>query len=363
MDILCFGEVMLRLTPSGHLRLRQSLPGGLNATFGGSEANVAVSLAMFRNNVRYVSALPDNALADALLAQLRGFGIDTKFCVTKQHSRLGIYFLETGANQRSSVVIYDREPSAVSTTTKDEYAFSSALQGVDWIHVSGITPALSERAFQATLELVSLARREGAQVSCDLNFRNKLWKWNSGREARALAQQCMTDVLGHVTVLVANEEDAKDVLGIEAEGTSVEHGRINAQAYVDVARQITERFPHIHTVAITLRESYSATHNNWGGMLWDARREQAFFAPEDTDGHYRPYEIRSIVDRVGGGDAFAAGLIHACGSDRFSEPRDAVRFAAAASCLNHSIPGDFNVVTEREVEALMGGSVSGRVRR
>lgn len=363
MDILCFGEVMLRLTPPGHLRLRQSLPGRLHATFGGSEANVAVSLAMLRNDVRYVSALPDNVLSDALLAQLRGFGINTKFCVTKQHARLGIYYLETGANQRSSVVIYDREPSAASITTKEEFGFSSALQGVDWVHVSGITPALSEHAYQATLELVSLARREGAQVSCDLNFRNKLWKWKTGLEPRDLAQQCMADVLAHVTVLVANEEDAKDVLGIEAEGTSVEHGRINAEAYVDVARSITERFPHIHTVAITLRESYSATHNNWGGMLWDAPRERAYFAPTDADGQYRPYEIHAIVDRVGGGDAFAAGLIHACRSERFSEPRDTVRFAAAASCLNHSIPGDFNIVTQREVEALMRGSTSGRVRR
>jgi len=360
---LCFGEVMLRLAPDGYLRLRQALPGRLQATFGGSEANVGASLALFRRDVRYVTAVPDNALSDALLAHLRSFDIDTDYCLRKKNGRLGIYFLETGANQLSSVVTYDRQNSSISAAGPDEYDFDAALEGVDWVHVSGITPSLSQNAFQSTCALVELARNRGVRVSCDLNFRNKLWKWKQGLSARELAQECMSHVLANVSVLVANEEDAKDVLNIAAEGTSVEKGEINADAYVEVARKIVDRFPNINKVAFTLRESFSANHNNWGAMLHDAELNQSFLAPLDREGNYRPYEIHDIVDRVGGGDSFAAGLFHAITSGKYHEPEHALRFAVAAGCLNHSIKGDFNHVTEGEVEALLRGSGSGRVRR
>ena len=360
---LCHGEVMLRLAPEEFLRLGQSLPGNLQATFGGSEANVAVSLAMFQHDVRYVTAMPDNAISDALVAHLRSFGIDMRFCLRKKEGRLGVYFLETGANQRSSVVTYDRQHSSISSATPEEYSFEKALDGVNGVHISGITPAVSEQAYLSTLALVELAEKQGAQVSCDLNFRNKLWNWKPGVSTRELAGECMSKILPYVSLLIANEEDSKDVLNIEAEGTSVEEGEINAEAYVEVARKIVERFPNIHTIAFTLRESYSASHNNWGGMLYDAKQDKAHFAPLDDEGNYQPYEIKNIVDRVGGGDSFAAGLLHAFTSDNYNEPADALRYAVAASCLNHSIKGDFNFVTEPEVAALAEGSASGRVRR
>lgn len=361
--ILCFGEIMLRLAPDGNLRIRQVLPGKLDATFAGSEANVAVSLAILGQQARYVTALPDNTLGENVLTQLRGLGVDVGSCVRRNEGRLGIFFIETGANQRSSVVIYDREHSSISLTSPKAYDFEKALKGVSWVHLSGITPALSERSFQSTLMLAKMAREQGANVSCDLNFRNKLWRWKPGASASVLAQECMTAILPYVTLLVANEEDAKDVLGIEAEGVSVEEGKINAQAYEEVARKINQQFSSIGTVAITLRESLSAHHNNWGAMLFDAEADRAFLAPLDLDGAYAPYEIGNIVDRVGAGDSFAAGLIHALHSEKHTDPETALRFAVAASCLCHSIKGDFNLVSEREVEALMKGFASGRVRR
>ncbi|MDC0936667.1 sugar kinase [Pirellulales bacterium] len=361
--ILCFGEIMLRLAPEGNLRIRQVLPGRLDATFAGSEANVAASLALLGQQVRYVTALPDNALGENVMIQLRGLGVDVDSCVRTEGGRLGIFFIETGANQRSSVVIYDREHSSISLTSPQAYAFEKAMEGVSWVHLSGITPALSEQAFQSTLALARMARELGAKVSCDLNFRNKLWRWKPGASAGELARECMTAILPHVTLLVANEEDAKDVLGIEAEGVSVEEGKINAQAYEEVARKIIDRFSNIRNVAITLRESLSAHHNNWGAMLFDADADRAFLAPLDSDGQYTPYQIGNIVDRVGAGDSFAAGLIHALNGTKHADPEKALRFAVASSCLCHSIKGDFNLISEQEVEALVKGFASGRVRR
>jgi 2-dehydro-3-deoxygluconokinase len=281
----------------------------------------------------------------------------------RKEGRLGIYFLESGANQRSSNVIYDRAGSAVSLAAPVEYDFAAALQDVNWVHITGITPSLGKEAYESTLALAKAAKENGASVSCDLNFRKKLWLWRPGTSNKELARECMSTILPYVDVVIGNEEDASDVLDIQAEGTEVEAGEINAAAYEQVARTIVERFPNVRQVAITLRESISASHNNWGAMLYDVASETAHFAPLNADGAYEPYEIRDIVDRVGGGDSFGAGLIHALNSDDYSAPDMAIRFAVAASCLKHSIKGDFNFVTLPEVEALVAGQASGRVRR
>lgn len=360
---LTFGEVMLRLAPEGNLRFDQALPGNLEATFGGGEANVAASLAILGAEARYMTALPDNPIAEVLLRQLKGLGIDTSSIVKKKGERLGIYFLETGANQRGSVVVYDRADSAISMTDSDDYDIVAALEGVKWVHITGITPAISEKAFQATLELSKAARESGATVSCDLNFRKKLWKWREGAEPRVLAQECMRQVLVNVDVAIGNEEDASDVLGITSEGTELEKGVLNVAGYESVASEIVSQFPNIKKVAITLRESISASHNNWGAMLYDAESKTACFAPVDQDGSYTPYEIRDIVDRVGGGDSFCAGLIFALATGKYESDAESLAFAVAASCLKHSIKGDLNYARLSEVESLMAGNASGRVKR
>lgn len=361
--LLAFGEIMLRLAPEGHLRFRQVLPGRLEATFAGAEANVCAALAMWGQRCRYLTALPSNSISESLVAVLRGLGIDTDSIVRRDLGRLGVYFVETGANQRSSLVVYDRDHSAISLAAAQEYDFDRALDGTAWVHVTGITPSLSENANLATLELVQNAHRRGIGVSCDLNFRNKLWRWKPGFNARQLAHECMTQILPHVKLLVANEEDAGDVLGIHAAGASVESGRVNPAAYEQVARDLARQFPNLSQVAITLRESVSADHNNWGAMLFDVGADRACFAPLDSEGGYRPYEIRDIIDRVGAGDAFAAGLLYALNSAEFAPPQQALQFAVAASCLKHSIKGDFSYVSLSEIASLMSGIASGRVRR
>lgn len=360
---LAFGEIMMRIGPEGFLRFRQVLPGRLVATFGGAEANVCASLAMLGRPVRLLTALPKHAVAQGLVDSLRGLGIDTGSIIRRDEGRLGIYFVEAGANQRSSQVTYDRDLSAISLAAPEEYDFDAALSGVTRLHVTGITPALSDSAFRSTLALVRMAKEREVTVSCDLNFRKKLWRWRPGTDTETLARECMAQILRSVDLVIGNEEDAEKVLGIHALGTSVEEGKIDAGAYLDVARQIHEQFPNISLVAITLRESVSASHNNWGAMIYDTHEQTACFAPLDAEGYYRPYEIRNIVDRVGAGDSFAAGLTYALDSQQYAEPADAVRFAVAASCLKHSISGDFNYVTLDEIEALAAGQASGRVQR
>ena len=278
------------------------------------------------------------------------------------HGRLGIYFVETGANQRPSRVIYDRAGSSISLTAASQYPWSTIFSNAQNLHVSGITPALSQDAAEATITAVRAAKEAGVSVSCDLNYRGKLWNWEPGTERRILAGRTMADVLPFVDVLIANEADCGDVLGIHAGKSSVESGLVDVEAYPDVARQVASRFPQIRFIATTLRESLSASHNNWGAMLFDVAQETAHFAPENN-GAYRPYEIRNIVDRVGGGDAFAAGLLFALNHQEFGDPHAALKFATAASCLAHSVSGDFNFSSRTEVEALMHGAASGRVVR
>lgn len=361
--ILGFGEVMMRLCPPEFRRLRQCLPGSLEATFGGGEANVCASVAMFGSDAAYLTALPDNAISESFMAQMRGLGVDVSDILLKSGTRMGVYFVEAGANQRASNVIYDREYSAISLTGPEEYDFAAALNGVCHVHITGITPALSEKAFLSTLELAKSAKAAGAKVSCDLNYRKKLWNWHPEMKKHDLAEHCMSQIVPYVDLVIANEEDAADVFGIKAGDSSVTSGKIDIEGYKSVARQIIERFKNVSQVAITLRESISASHNNWGAMLFDHALDEAFLAPLDADGNYSPYKIRDIVDRVGGGDSFSGGLIHALYSKDFSSHENAISFAVAASCLKHSIKGDFNYVTRSEVIALAGGDASGRVKR
>ena len=360
---LGFGEIMMRVAPRGHYRLAQVLPGSVDVTFAGAEANVCVSLALFGARARYLTMIPDNMLGDAVVANLRGLGVDVSAVRRRSSGRLGVYYVETGANQRGSTVTYDRDHSAISLAGPEEYDFDAALDGIRWVHATGITPSLSEQAYRATLALVRKAKARGCTVSCDLNYRKKLWRWRPGTAPNLLARECMTEVLKSVDLLVANEEDAADVLDIHAAGTDVEAGKLNIAGYEQVAREITHRFPNVARVAVTLRESVSADYNRWGGMLFDAAADRTLYAPLDAAAAYRPFEIRDIVDRVGGGDSFAAGLMFALNTTEHSDPQRALHFAVSASCLKHSIIGDFNFSTRAEVEALMGGAGAGRVRR
>lgn len=361
--IVTFGEIMLRVAPEGFLRFAQSFPGKVNVIYAGAEANVAISIAHLGGRAEFVTALPKHAIADQCVATLRGLNVETSDIVRTDKGRLGIFFLETGANQRPSNVVYDRNDSSVSMTSASEYDWEAIFTDALWFHVTGITPALSRQAAETTLHAVREAKKRGITVSSDLNFRKKLWKWEPTLSARELAKKTMSEILPYVDVLIANESDCADVLGIHADNTDAELGKLDTQRYPDVARKVAAMFPNIQKVAITLRESISATHNNWGGVLWEAASDQAFFAPINANGDYTPYEIRAIVDRVGGGDSFAAGLIYALSSEEYSAPERAIRFAVASSCLAHSIVGDINYSSRLEVETLMNGNASGRVQR
>lgn len=360
--VITFGEILGRISPPHHLRFSQSLPGSAHFAFAGAEANVAASIAHLGGAARFVTALPDNDISRACLAALRSMNVDTSSILLKEEGRLAIYYTETGANQRPSRVIYDRDHSSVSLTDEDQYDWDSIFQDAGWLHVTGITPALSQIATNATLRAVREARKRKLTISCDLNFRAKLWKWDPALQPAELAARTMKELLPHVDVLIGNEEDAAIVLGIVPEDNDVESGKLNIKGYESVAHQISEEFPNIKTIATTLRESISASHNNWGAMLYDCQKNKAYLAPL-IDGKYTPYQITHIVDRVGGGDSFAAGLIFALNTPELSNFQSAVSFAAAASCLAHSIFGDFNFNTRTEVEKLMNGNASGRVVR
>jgi 2-dehydro-3-deoxygluconokinase len=339
--VVTFGEIMLRLSPPGFERLFQSPV--LSATFGGGEANVAVSLAHFGVESCYVTRLPANAVGEAALRCLRAEGVRTDF-VVRGGDRLGIYFAETGASQRASTVIYDRAHSAIAELRPGMIQWPHVLEDADWLHLTGITPALGPDAARAAAESMAAARKAGATVSLDLNFRRKLW---SEDEARAT----MRPLMGTVDVAIANEEDLQSSLGLEIAGADVVRGQLNRDAYRDVARRVSDEFG-CRLVAVTLRESTSASENGWSAVLWDASAE-AFFVSQR-------YDVR-LVDRIGGGDGFAAGLIYGLLAGRGSEA--SLRFAVAASALKQTIPGDFNRVSVAEVDRLVEGDASGRVQR
>ena len=337
--IVTFGELMLRLAPEGYLRFVQS--DKFEATFGGAEANVSVSLANYGEYAVFVTKLPSHEIGQMAVNSLRKFGVDTTKIV-RGGSRVGIYYCEKGASQRPSKVVYDRAGSSIAEAQVGDFDWKTILEGAKWFHVTGITPALSKSACEVTIEACKTAKEMGITVSTDLNYRKKLWSREEAREA-------MTEICKYVDYCIANEEDAKDVFGIEAENTDIESGSLNREGYISVAKQLTDMFG-FKGVAITLRESISANDNKWSAMLYTDNT--AYFS--------RKYDMH-IVDRVGGGDSFGAGLIYSLvnGFDN----QKVIEFAVAASCLKHSIEGDYNMVSVAEVESLAKGSGSGRVQR
>ncbi|MDR2531843.1 MAG: sugar kinase [Oscillospiraceae bacterium] len=336
-----FGEIMLRLKSPHHERFFQSPL--LEATFGGGEANVAASLCNFGIPAKFVSVLPDNDIGDACTGELRRFGVDTGAIIRKD-GRLGIYFLETGSNQRASNVIYDRENSLISQVKPGDVNWREVFKDANWFHITGITPSLSRSAADASIEAVRTANEMGLTVSCDLNYRAKLWKYGK------TAPEVMCGLFKYVHVGIANEEDCQKSLGIKSD-ESVTKGELDTSAYEALSRQVMSEFPNLKYLAITLRESRSANINNWAACLNDGGN---FYLS-------RKYELTDIVDRVGGGDSFGAGLIY--GLSAYDSPQKALEFAVAASCLKHTIMGDINRVKVSEVEKLMGGDGSGRVQR
>ena len=332
--VITFGELMLRLAPEGYYRFVQA--DTLGATFGGGEANVAVSLANYGVDAAFVSKLPKHEIGQAAVNSLRKYGVDTSL-ITRGGDRVGIYYLEKGASQRASKCIYDRAHSAIQQARPEEF-----FEGADWFHFTGITPALGANVAELCKEACKAAKAHGVKVSCDLNYRGKLW-------TRAQARETMTELCKYVDVCIANEEDAKDVFGIEAENTDIHGGKLNYEGYKSVAKQLKDTFG-FEKVAITLRTSYSANDNDWAAMLYDGN--EYYFS--------KKYSVR-IVDRVGGGDSFGAGLIYGFLSGKNCQ--GALEFAVAASCLKHSIEGDYNMVSVDEVEKLAGGDGSGRVQR
>ena len=361
--ICAFGEVMLRLAPMEKKRFFQVLPGALDATFGGGEANVCASLAMLGASSCYLTALPDNPISRCFAMQLRGIGCDVDKIKYTPSGRMGIYFAEHGSNMRGSAVIYDRDNSVISQLTPEDYDFPAMLADACHLHLTGITPSLSKNAYLSTLALAKTAADMGVTISIDLNYRKKLWNWEPGTPKNQLAGRCMGEIVRYADIIIGNEEDAADVFGIRAADTAVDQGKLNISGYESVAATLADRFPKAKFIATTLRESISANHNNWGGMLYDCAAKQSFYAPINSKGDYEPYCITDIVDRFGGGDSFCAGLLYALHSEKYAAPADAIRFAVSASALKHTINGDYNDSTLKEVEALMGGSASGRVQR
>lgn len=358
-----FGEVMLRLAAPGRKRMRQALPGELIGTFGGGEANVCAALASMGEKSCYLTVLPDNPVTDCFIAQMKSLDVDTSRIIRTKNGRMGIYYVEHGAAQRGSGVWYDRDHSAIAELAPENYDFAAMLCGVRHLHLTGITPALSSNAYLATLQMAKTASEMGCTISCDLNFRKKLWNWEPGTAKSDLARRCMTEIIQYADWIIGNEADAADVFGIEPENSDFERGELNTDAYKSVAERLSEKFPKAILIAFTLRGSLSADFNYWGGMIYDCRQKEVFMAPLNHDGKYEPYAIMDIVDRFGGGDSFCAGLIYALYSDKYSAPADAIKYAVAASCLKHSIEGDYNLVSESEVINLMKGNASGRVVR
>ena len=361
--IVTFGEIMARMAPSGLLRLRQVLPGSLDVTFAGAEANVASSLALLGCRSDFVTALPDGPLTEGCLGSLRSVGVGVEHIRIAERGRFGIYFVEMGANQRPTRVHYDREHTAISQAQPADFNWDAILERAAWLHLTGITPALSRSAAETTIHAAQSARAMGVSVSLDVNFRSKLWRWDSSQSPEKLAGETLRQLLPFVDLLMASEEDFRlvgvtapsDENGVKASGT------VDPDRAVRMARLMAQAFPNLRMIATTLRENISASHNNCGAMLLDVRSGMDYQAPLQC-GHYQAYEIRSIADRVGSGDAFDAGLLYGLTHPEFSV-QSALEFATAASCLSHSVVGDCNFASRQEIEDLMNGATSGRVVR
>ena len=339
---ITFGEIMLRLKTPGYEKFFQSPL--LEGTFGGGEANVAVGLARLGLEVAYISVIPDNLIGSACIRELKKHNVDTSF-ILRKGDRLGIYFLEAGANQRPSKVVYDRSHSAIAETEPGEINWDKIFEEASWFHISGITPAISLSAAKLSLEAVKKARDKKVTISCDLNFRKKLWKYGKS------APEIMGELIKYVDIVIGNEEDCQKSLGIKIENIDIESGNLQAKKYEELTNKILENYPNIKKITITLRESHSANYNGWSAIL-NNRKE--FFVS-------KKYEIHHIVDRVGAGDTFSAGLIY--GLNQLKDDRETLEFAVAASCLMHSIPGDLPLISVEEVKNLTKGTGSGRVQR
>jgi len=362
--LLTFGEVMGRFEPSDpKLRFPQAVPGNLKCTFAGAESNVASDYCLLGGKAKYVTALPEGPLTDAFIKQMKGIGVDVSDILVSKKGRMGLFFLEPGSNQRPSKVTYDRTGSSISIMEPKDYDWTRILKEVSRLHISGITPAISENAAKTSLAIVEEAYNRRIKISIDLNFRKKLWNWKLGKDARELAREVMSNIVKYADLIIGNEEDAYDVMGIKAGNSDAASGNLDINRYPEVARKIGEKYPNVQHVAFTLRESISADHNNWGAMLWSKDNDTVSFAPlQDTQ--YKPYRITDIVDRVGGGDSFAAALLFAMQDERINESKnDVIAFAVAASCLCHTIEGDINYVSKDEVISLMKGNATGRVSR
>lgn len=357
--VLCFGEIITRLTAPDSLRLRQAMPGRMDASFAGAEANAAATIAGLGGHAEMVTLLPENDLAQACLANLRNAGVGTRH-VRIGAGRMGLFFVETGANQRPGSVLYDREHSAFALAGPDAYPWDEVLRGAAWLHTTGISAGVSRQAAEATIEAARAADAAGLSVSFDVNFRRKLWRWDQAPPTE-LMRKTVARILPHVDILIGNPADIAECLGAPVEplfaGEQPDIPRIG-----DLAARAVSSYRNLSHVAVTLRENHSATHNNWGALLHVARTQQALVAPE-VAGRYRPYEVRAMVDRIGAGDAFAGALITALTTPKRAEPAQALAFATAASCLAHSVKGDFKLTTAAEVENLLANGGGGWIAR
>ena len=340
--VITMGEIMLRLSTPNNEKFIQADEFDIN--YGGGEANVAVSLANYGHDAEFVTAVPDNEIGECAVAALRKYNVGTKH-IARSGERLGIYFLETGSAMRASNVVYDRAHSSISTATADEFNFDEIFADADWFHFTGITPAVSDAAAELTEKALIAAKKHGVKVSVDLNFRKKLWSSEK-------AQKVMTNLMQYVDVCIGNEEDAEKVLGFKPGNTDVTSGELELAGYVDIFNQMADKFGFKYIIS-SLRESHSASNNDWSACIMDGQTREFY--------HSRKYHIAPIVDRVGGGDSFAGGVI--CGMLDGKNFKDALEYGVAASALKHTIPGDFNLVSRKEVETLAGGDASGRVQR
>jgi len=372
--IVAMGEIMGRFSPPGYQRFGQCMPGSLDILFAGAEASVAMSIAYLGGDAAFVTALPDHTIADACVAAVRAVGVDTRHIVRTLNGRLGLYFLEAGVNQRPGKVIYDREGSSIAITPPDAYDWDSILREADWLVVSGITPAISRNGLDVTLAAVDAAAKYNVRVLCDFNYRGKLWNWAAPTPPRQLAIESIRLLLPKVDLLVAGTDEILELIGYEKTRSLNSDASAPEVSFAAAARNLNERFPKLTRIASTYRRTASASRHELGGMLWDAstgsqQPDQVYWAPQLTDGEIgdttasQTYSIEQVVDRIGTGDAFTAGLLFALTTPELSAPERAIAFATAAFCLSHSIAGDFNFTNRQEIEELLAGDCSGRVQR